>query len=157
MALSKGSPAPDFQLTSKGDDGLVDIRPSDNLGQRPVVLLFFPLAFAPPCQAELCTMRDSLKDYEELDAAIYGISVDSPFSQEAFAKANHLNFPLLSDFNKEVSTAYDVLYQELLGLNGVAKRSVFVIGKDGIILHSSSNEDPGVQPDFDEIKAALAG
>ncbi|RKX30682.1 MAG: peroxiredoxin [Verrucomicrobia bacterium] len=157
MALSKGTPAPDFQLKSKNEEGLVDIKLSDGLGQGPVVLLFFPLAFASPCQTEMCTIRDTLKDYEALNATIYGISVDNPFAQEAFAKANNLNFPLLSDFNKEVTGAYDVLYEDLLGLKGVAKRSVFVVGKDGTILYGASDDDPHVQPDFEAVKAALVG
>jgi peroxiredoxin len=157
MALPKGSRAPDFQLKSKNDEGLVDIKLSDGLAQGPVLLLFFPLAFASPCQTEMCTIRDTLKDYEGLNATVYGISIDNPFAQEAFGKANNLNFPLLSDFNKEVTTAYDVLYEDLLGFKGVAKRSVFVVGKDGSVLYSASDDDPHVQPDFDAVKAALAG
>ena len=157
MALAKGTQAPDFQLKSKNDEGLVDIKLSSNLGKCPTVLLFFPLAFTSVCESELCSIRDSMKDYESLDAAVYGISVDSPFSLEVFARQNKLNFPLLSDFNKEVSEAYDVLFADLLGFKGVSKRSAFVVGKDGTILFSSSSDDPKVLPDFDAIKAVLAG
>jgi peroxiredoxin len=157
MALAKGVKAPDFTLKSKQPEGLVDIKLSDNLGVRPTVLLFFPLAFTSVCEAELCSIRDSMKDYEQLAAAVYGISVDSPFSLEVFGRQNKLNFPLLSDFNKEVSKAYDVLYADLLGFKGVSKRSAFVVGKDGSILYSSSSDDPKVLPDFEAVKAALAG
>lgn len=157
MALAKGTQAPAFELKSKNDEGLVDIKLSDGLSKGPVVLLFFPLAFASPCQTEMCTIRDSLNDYTALNATVYGISIDNPFAQEAFAKANNLNFPILSDFNKEVSTAYDVLYADLLGFKGVAKRSVIVVGQDGTILYSASDDDPHVQPDFDAVKSVLAG
>ena len=156
MALPKGVKAPDFQLKSKQPEGLVDIRLSDNFGKKPTVLLFFPLAFTSVCESEMCSIRDSLKDYESLNAAVYGISVDSPFSLDVFARQNKLNFPLLSDFNNEVSTAYDVLFADLLGFKGVSKRSAFVVGKDGTIRYSSSSDDPKVLPDFDAVKAALA-
>jgi peroxiredoxin len=157
MALSTGTKAPDFQLKSKQPEGLVDIKLSESIAKGPVVLLFFPLAFTSVCESELCSIRDSLGDYEKLDATVYGISVDSPFAQEAFAKANKLNFPLLSDFNKEVSAAYDVLFADLLGFKGVSKRSAFVVGKDGTVLFSSSSDDPKVLPDFNAIQAALKG
>ena len=155
MALQKDTKAPDFVLKQKTADGLADVRLSDNFGKKKSVLLFFPLSFTGVCTAELCSVRDSLKQYEALNAAVYGISVDSPFSQEAFAKQEGINFPLLSDFNRDVSTAYDVLFPELLGFKGVAKRSAFVIDEDGTIIFSSSSDDPKVLPDFDAIKKAL--
>ncbi|MEZ5275988.1 MAG: redoxin domain-containing protein [Opitutaceae bacterium] len=157
MALAKGVKAPDFALKSKQPEGLVEYKLSDNFGKRPTVLLFFPLAFTSVCESELCSIRDSMKDYEDLNAAVYGISVDSPFSLEVFARQNKLNFPLLSDFNKQVSQAYDVLYADLLGFKGVSKRSAFVVGSDGNILFSSSSDDAKVLPDFNAVKAALAG
>ena len=156
MALEVGNKAPDFTLKTKTADGLQDVTLSDNFGKgKKTVLLFFPLAFAPPCTNEMCTMRDSIQEFNDLDATIIGVSVDSPFTQEEFAKKNELNFTLVSDFNKEVSTAYDVLYEDLLGLKGVAIRSVFVIDADGVVQYSTSNEDPMVLPDFDALKAAL--
>jgi peroxiredoxin len=88
---------------------------------------------------------------------VYGISVDSPFAQEEMAKVDGLKFPLLSDFNKDVSAAYDVLYADLLGFKGVSKRSAFVIDEDGVIIYSESAEDPHDLPNFDAIKAALKG
>ena len=156
MAIATGTKAPDFTLKSKNASGLVDVKLSDNFGKSATVLLFFPLAFTSVCESELCGIRDSLSDYEGLKAKVYGISVDSPFSQEAFAKANNLNFPILSDFNKEVSKAYDVLFADLLGFKGVAKRAAFVISKDGIVTYAESSDDPKKLPNFEAIKAALA-
>lgn len=156
MAIATGTKAPNFTLKSKNDDGLADITLSDNLGKSATVLLFFPLAFTSVCQDELCGIRDSLAEYETLNATVYGISVDSPFSQEAFAKQHGFNFPLLSDFNKEVSAAYDVLFEDLLGFKGVSKRAAIVVGKDGNVLYSESSDNPKQLPDFDAIKAALA-
>jgi glutaredoxin-dependent peroxiredoxin len=88
---------------------------------------------------------------------VFGISVDSPFAQEAWAKANGITIPLLSDFGRTTATAYDVLFAELIGLPGVAKRSAFVIGKDGTVVYAESSDDPKKLPDFDAIKAALKG
>ena len=157
MAIATGTKAPDFTLKSKNEEGLADIALSDNLGKSSTVLLFFPLAFTSVCQDELCSIRDSLADYEGLNAQVYGISVDSPFSQEAFAQANGgFKFPLLSDFNKDVSAAYDVLFEDLLGFKGVSKRSAFVIDKEGTVVYSESSDDPKQLPDFEAIKAALA-
>jgi peroxiredoxin len=156
MAISTGIKAPDFTLKSKNDEGLADVTLSGNYGKSATVLLFFPLAFTSVCKDELCSIRDSLGDYEGLSAQVYGISVDSPFAQEAFAKANNFNFPLLSDFNKEVSAAYDVLFEDLIGFKGVSKRAAFVISKDGDVLYSESSDDPKQLPDFDAIKASLA-
>lgn len=156
MAISTGIKAPDFTLKSKNASGLADVTLSSNFGKSATVLLFFPLAFTSVCESELCSIRDSLADYEGLNAVVYGISVDSPFAQEAFAKANGFNFPLLSDFNKEVSAAYDVLFADLIGLKGVSKRAAFVVGKDGTVLYAESSDDPKKLPNFDAIKAALA-
>lgn len=157
MALQKDSKAPDFVLKRKTDSGLTDVRLSDNFGKKKTVLLFFPLAFTGVCTDELCSVRDSLKQYEELNADVYGISVDSPFSQEVFAKQQNIDFPLLSDFNREAAKAYDVLCPELVGLKGVAKRSAFVVDENGTVIFASSSDDPKVLPDFNAIQAALKG
>ncbi|MFW5883431.1 MAG: redoxin domain-containing protein, partial [Verrucomicrobiota bacterium] len=142
MALATGTQAPDFQIKYKDEEGLKDITLSDNFGKKQTVLLFFPFAFTSVCMQEMCTIRDSLSSYSQLDAEVYGISVDSPFTLEQMAKSEGINFPLLSDFNKEVATAYDVIYPELLGFKGVAKRSAFVIDKDGKIAFAWSSDDP---------------
>lgn len=157
MALQKDSKAPDFVLKRKTDSGLTDVRLSDNFGKKKTVLLFFPLAFTGVCTDELCSVRDSFKQYEELNADVYGISVDSPFSQEVFAKQQNINFPLLSDFNREAAKAYDVLCPELVGLKGVAKRSAFVVDENGTVVFASSSDDSKVLPDFNAIQAALKG
>ena len=155
MALEVGTKAPDFTLKTKNAEGLQEITLSDNYGSGKTVLLFFPFAFTGVCETELCSMRDSLNDYNELGSKVYAISGDSPFAQEAFAQTNSLNFPLLSDYSHEVSKAFDVEYDDLAGYAGPAKRSAFVIDSEGTIQFSSSSDDPTVLPDFDAIKAAL--
>jgi len=155
MALSTGTKAPDFTLKTKTADGLKDVTLSDNFGSHKTVLLFFPLAFTSVCVQEMCAVNSGLQAYEDLNAKVYGISVDSPFSQEKMAEVDKLRFPLLSDFNKEVAAAYDVLYEELLGFKGVAKRSAFVIDEAGTIIYSESSDDPKKIPDFNAIQEAL--
>ena len=155
MALAKGTQAPEFSLKTKSGEDLVDVSLSDNRGKKQTVLLFFPLAFTGVCTDEMCSVTGNIDDYNDLDAEVYGISVDSPFAQEGWAQANGISVTLLSDFNKEVAAAYDVIYEDLIGLKGVAKRSAFVIDKDGAITYSWVTEDPTVLPSFDEIKAAL--
>jgi peroxiredoxin len=156
MALAKGTKAPEFTLKTKTAEGLEDVALADNFGKHKTVLLFFPLAFTSVCMDEMCSVNQSLDDYSGLNAKVYGISVDSPFAQEKMAEVDKLQFPLLSDFNKEVSKAYDVLFEDLLGLKGVAKRSAFVIDEDGTILYAESSDDPKQLPDFEAIKSALA-
>lgn len=155
MALATGTKAPDFTLKTKNAEGLQDVTLSDNLGKKKTVLLFFPLAFTSVCMQEMCDVSAGIAAYNDLNATVYGISIDSPFAQEQMAKIDKLQFPLLSDFNKEVSEAYDVLYADLLGFKGVSKRSAFVIDETGVILYSESSEDPHDLPNFDAIKAAL--
>jgi peroxiredoxin len=155
MALQQNTKAPTFTLKQKTADGLQEVSLSDNYGKKNTVLLFFPLAFTSVCQDELCSVSGGLEQFEELDAVVWGISVDSPFAQEAFAAKAGISLPLLSDFNKDVAAAYDVLYEDLLGLKGVAKRSAFVINKEGTIVYSWSSEDPKQLPDFDELRSAL--
>ena len=155
MTLNIGEQAPDFSLKTKNAEGLKDISLSDHKDKHSVVLLFFPFAFTSVCTEETCSVRDDLSSYADLNAQVYGISVDSPFAQEVMSEKQNLNFPLLSDFNKEVSKSYGVLYEDFIGFAGVAKRSAFVVSKDGTILFSWSSEDPKQLPDFDAIKASL--
>jgi len=105
--------------------------------------------------AEACSVRDDLKAYQALNAKVYGISVDSPFAQEAMANKEDLNFPLLSDFNKKVSQDYGVLYEDFIGFHGVSKRSAFVISKEGNVIFAWSSDDPKQLPDFNQIKEVL--
>lgn len=156
MALATGTKAPEFTLKTKNAEGLHDVSLSDHFGKKKTVLLFFPLAFTSVCMDEMCTVNSGLQAFKDLNAEVYGISVDSPFSQEKMASIDNLQFPLLSDFNKDVSAAYDVLYADLLGFKGVSKRSAFVIDESGTIIYSESSDDPKVQPNFEAIKAALA-
>jgi peroxiredoxin len=155
MALEKGSKAPLFTLKSKTTEGLVDFSLESNLGKKKTVLLFFPLAFTSVCQDELCSVSAGLERYEKVNAEVWGISVDSPFSQEAFARQAGIKVPLLSDFNKEVSAAYDVLYADLLGFKGVSKRSAFVIDEEGAVAYAWSSDNPMDLPPFEEVEAAL--
>ncbi|MEM1216381.1 MAG: peroxiredoxin [Bacteroidota bacterium] len=153
MAIKVGDKAPAFTLTS---DELKPVSLSDYAGKN-VVLLFFPMAFTGVCTEELCSMRDSIADYNQLDAQIVGISVDSPFTLGKFKSDQQLNFPLLSDFNKEVSRNYGSIYEQFVfGLQGVSKRSAFVIDREGTVVYAEVLEDAGQQPDFEAVKAALA-
>jgi peroxiredoxin len=155
MALAVNTPAPLFTLKHKTAEGFEDVSLADYIGKKKVVLLFYPFAFSGICTDELCSVSGGIDQYEALNAEVFGISVDLPFAQEAFANSAGISFPLLSDFNKEASTAYDVLYGDILGLKGVSKRSAFVIGLDGNIVYSTSSDDPKVVPSFEEIQAAL--
>jgi glutaredoxin-dependent peroxiredoxin len=153
MSLSVGDVAPLFTLYSsdKQPVSLQDYKDHN------VVLLFFPMAFTGVCTQELCSMRDNIADYEGLDAKILAVSVDSPFTLDKFKSDQHLNFPLLSDFNKEVSTAYGALYEEFVfGLKGVSRRSAFVIDKQGIVRYAEVLESAGNLPNFEAVKSTLA-
>lgn len=153
MKITVGDQAPDFTLTS---DAKEEISLSDFKGKN-VVVLFFPLAFTGVCTTELCTMRDDLSTYGDLNAQILAISVDSPFTLEEFKKSQNYNFPLLSDFNKETSTTYGSLYGEFaFGMKGVSKRSAFVIDKEGIVRYAEVLENAGEEPNYEDIKATLS-
>ena len=153
MALPIGQPAPDFKLF---DSEKNEVKLSDLQGNN-VVLLFFPLAFTGTCTTELCSIRDSYNIYESLNAKVLGISVDSLFSLDKFRKEQNLNFPLLSDFNKEASVAYNSLYEDFaFGMKGVSKRAAFVIDKAGNVQYSEVLEKASDLPNFDAIKETLA-
>jgi len=150
--LQPGDKAPDFALRSS-DKSLVKL--SEQRSQN-VVLLFFPFAFTGVCTKELCQMRDSIADYEKLDARILAVSVDSPYTLAKWKEEQGFNFPLLSDFNKTVSKKYDIIYKEFgMGLKGVSKRSAFVIDKQGIVRYAEVLENAGEIPDFNAVKQTL--
>lgn len=152
MSLKVNQTAPNFKLfnTVKQETNLSDYKGKN------VVLLFFPLAFTSVCTAELCTVRDNYDLYEDLNAVVFGISVDSVYTLAKFKEEQGLNFELLSDFNKAASKEYDSLYPVFgLGMEGVSKRSAFVIDKEGIIRYAEILENVSVQPDFEKIKACL--
>jgi peroxiredoxin len=151
MALQVGQPAPDFSLKS---NKMEDVKLADLRGNK-VLLLFVPLAFTGVCTKELCGMRDELKDYEGLDCKVFGVSTDSPFALDAWAKEQGYQFPLLSDFNKTTARAYDALYDNLMGFQGVCKRSAFVIDRDGVVQYAEVLADARNLPNFEAIKGCL--
>ena len=155
MAIPVNTKAPAFTLKRKVPEGFENVSLADNLGTRKTVLLFFPAAFSSICEDELCSVTGGLDKYESLDAAVIGISTDLPFALAAFERAAQIKFPLLSDYNREVCKAYDVLSDDFIGYQGVAKRSAFVIDKDGMVVYSSSSDDARVLPDLDAVLAAL--
>lgn len=152
MSLAVGDAAPAFRLPHRPGE-FVDLR--DHLGRDRVVLLFFPLAFSSVCTAELCAIRDRWSIYRELDARVLGISVDSPFTTARFREEHELPFPLLSDFNREAASDYEVLHEDFFGLEGVAKRAAFVIGTDGTISWAWMSEDDR-EPDYGALEEAVA-
>jgi len=154
MSVAVGDKAPNFTLRAydKSEVSLEDYKGKN------VVLLFFPLAFTGVCTTELCTMRDDIAYYTGLDATILAISVDSLFTLEKFREEQKINFPLLSDFNKNVSMAYGSLYEDfVLDMKGVSKRSAFIIDKEGIIRYAEVLESAGDLPNFEAVKATLTG
>jgi len=152
MTLNIGDIAPSFVLN---DSDLKEVDLVSYQGKN-VLLLFFPLAFTGVCTTELCQMRDELSRYSELDAQILAISVDSPFTLAKFKEENNFNFPLLSDFNKEVSKSYHALYETFVkGLKGVSKRAAFVIDKKGVIKFVEVLENAGNLPNFEAIQNTL--
>ncbi len=156
MALNVGDVAPDFKLKSHA---LEEVSLSDYKGKKNVVLLFFPFVNTSVCEKELCSTRDGLSHYDSLDAQVLAISVDSPFAQKLWAEKFNFNFPLLSDFNKEVAPKYeawhDVFVPGKLDFNGVAKRSAFVVDKEGIVKYAEVLDNPGDEPNYDAIQEAL--
>ena len=153
MAIEIGQTAPAFTLYAS-DKNKVSL--ADYKGKN-VLLLFFPQSFTGVCTAELCNLRDNIAVYNNANAQVFGISVDSVFTLAKFKEEQHLNFPLLSDFNKETSTAYDTLYTDwILDMKGVSKRSAFVIDKEGIVRYAEVLESAGDQPDFEAIQQILA-
>lgn len=153
MSLNVGDPAPNFKLHASDKS---EVSLSDFKGKK-VVLLFFPLAFTGVCTTELCTMRDDIANYTDLNAQVLAVSVDSLFTLEKFKEEQNLNFPLLSDFNKNVSASYGSLYEDfVLGMKGVSKRSAFVIDETGNVAYAEVLEDAGQLPNFEAVKAALS-
>lgn len=155
MALQHGTKAPDFTLKSMTADGLADVTLSENFGKRATVILFFPLAFTGVCTQELCDVTAGLGKYAGLNADVLGISVDSPFAQAAWAKKEGISIKLLSDLNKAVTTAYDVVFPGLAGIGDTSARAAFVIDAAGQIVHSEQTATPKDLPNFEKIEAAL--
>lgn len=153
MQIQIDQPAPDFSLF---DSDKQKVTLSEQKGSN-VVLLFFPQAFTGVCSAELCSVRDNIAAYNNVNAKVFGISVDSVFTLDKFKKEQSYNFPLLSDFNKEVSTLYGTVYDNwIFDMKGVSKRSAFVLDKEGVVRYAEVLENPGEQPDFVKINETLA-
>lgn len=153
MKIEAGQKAPDFSLY---DSEKNKVTLSDYKGKQ-VLLLFFPQAFTGVCTKELCSIRDNIAQYNSVNAQVFGISVDSVFTLVKFKEEQKLNFPLLSDFNKEVSQAYGALYDTwIFDMKGVSKRSAFVIDEEGIVQYAEVLENAGDLPNFEAIEATLA-
>ena len=153
MSLQVGQQAPSFTLpdTDRNQVSLADFSGKN------VVLLFFPMAFTGVCTTELCNVRDNIALYNNANAQVLGISVDSPFTLAKFKEEQKLNFPLLSDFNKEVSAAFGAFYDVFIGLmKGVSKRSAFVIDGAGVVRYAEVLESAGDLPNFEAINSTLA-
>ncbi len=155
MSIETNQLAPNFKLfnTEKKEINLYD------QNSKNVVLLFFPLAFTSTCTAELCYIRDNYNIYEKLNAVIFGISIDSVYTLAKFKEEQKLNFDLLSDFNKTASKLYNCLYEKfgVMSMQGVSKRSAFVIDKNSIVKYAEVLENASEQPNYDAIKKCLDG
>ncbi len=152
MALSIGNKAPDFKLfnSEKGEVSLSDYKGKN------LLILFFPQAFTGTCTTELCSVRDGIADFNNMEASVIAISVDSLFTLAKFKETQNLNFPLLSDFNKTTSADYGCLYEEFVfGMKGVSKRSAFIVDKNGVLQYVEILEKAGDLPNFDAIKSTL--
>ena len=155
MAIQVGSKAPDFTLKSKTASGLVDVKLSNNFGKTNTVLLFFPLAFTSVCTAEMCDITAGIGQYKGLNAEVIGVSVDSPFSQEAWAQKEKISITLASDLNKKTAEAYGVLLPDLIGLGAVSARAAFVIDKNGVVQYSEQTPTPKDLPNFSAVRETL--
>ena len=154
MPITVGQPAPEFSLR----DNQKNVVTLTEQRGRNVLLLFFPVAFTSTCTKELCDVRDNITFYNDSHAQVYGISVDALFSLNKFKEEQNLNFPLLSDFNKEASRAYETIYENWFNdMKGVSKRSAFVIDREGIVRYAEVLENASDVPDFEAIQACLKG
>ena len=156
MAIAVGTKAPDFNLKSKQASGIVDVKLSNNLGKKNTVVLFFPLAFTGVCTTELCDVTAGLTQYTGLNAEVIGISVDSPFAQDAWAQKEKIGITLASDLNKTTTTAYDVVFPMLAGVGDTSARAAFVIDKAGVIQYAEQTATPKDLPNLQAVKDVLA-
>lgn len=148
--VNEGDKAPDFTVPLAGGDAYNDLEPftlSDAIGNGPIVLAFYPAAFTSGCTTEMCAFRDSMSSYEELDAQVYGVSVDLPFAQNIWIQQHDLNFPMLSDWDHDIIHKYDVVYDGMYDMIEAAQRSLFIIDNDGTISYAWIRD--GDNPDFD--------
>jgi peroxiredoxin len=156
MPIKVGSKAPDFTLKSKNESGLADVKLSANFGKKNTVLLFFPAAFTSVCTKEMCDISAGLGQYAGLNAAVIGLSVDTPFAQEAWAKKENIGITLASDLNKAVTKAYDVLFPNLADIGDTSARAAFVIDKEGVVQYAEQTPTPKDLPNFAAVQATLS-
>ncbi len=156
MPIAVGTKAPDFKLKSKSAAGLADVQLSANFGQKNTVLLFFPLAFTGVCTTEMCDVTAGLKQFEQLNASVIAVSVDSPFAQEAWATKEKIGITIVSDLNKETTKNYDVVFPMLAGVGDTSARAAFVIDKSGVVQYAEQTPTPKDLPNFAAIKEVLA-
>jgi len=152
MSVDVGSKAPDFTLMNQERQPIT----LSELKGSPVVLAFFPAAFSSVCQQEMCTFRDSMSELGAAKAKVFGISTDTFFALKAFQDQQHLNFSLLSDYNKQVIRDYGVFNEDMIGLKGIAKRAVFVIDKDGVVRYREVLEDARNEPNYQQVLSSVA-
>jgi peroxiredoxin len=153
MAIKVGDKAPAFTLS----DADKKTRSLSEFFGKKTVLAFYPGAFTGVCTKEMCALRDSMSRFNSTNAQVVGVSVDSPYANKAFSNQNNLEFPLLSDYSREVVKKYGIELENFGGLQGynVAKRSVFVLDKDGTIRYAWVSDNPGVEPNYDEVSKAV--
>ena len=156
MPIAVGTKAPDFTLKSKNASGIVDVKLSNNFGQKNTVILFFPLAFTGVCTTEMCDVTAGLSAYAGMNADVIAISVDSPFAQEAWATKEKITLTLASDLNKATTKAYDVVFPMLAGVGDTSARAAFVVDKAGVIQYAEQTATPKDLPNFNAVKEVLA-
>jgi peroxiredoxin len=153
---TEGDAAPDFTAPLANGD-IAEFTLSERLDDAPLVLAFFPGAFTSVCSHEMAEFRDRMESFEEIGATVYGVSVDSPFALNEFRDKLDLDFDLVSDADKEIIDQYGIGMDFAdLGVHDVAKRSVFVVNGDGDVTYAWVSDDPGVEPDYDEVESAAA-
>lgn len=153
MSIAAGAKAPDFTLPNQDRE---PVTLSDAVKKGPVVLAFFPAAFSGVCTTEMCHFRDSSSELNKVNAQVLGISTDTFFALKAWGDAQKLNFPLLSDFNKDVIRQYGVVNPDMIGLKDISKRAVFVVDRNGVVKHAEVLDDARNEPDYGKVKAAVA-
>lgn len=160
MALTVGTKAPDFTVTTLGAGGPELFKLADHIGKQNILLLFVPMAFTGVCTKEFCEISQGINEYNQLNALVIGISGDNPFAQKAWAEKEGITLKLLSDYDHKITAAYGVAYDAFLPdknliMGGVPKRSAFIVDKSGVIQYAESSDNPGNLPNFDAIKAKL--
>lgn len=153
MTIKTGDSAPDAEVFNSADSASFQL---SSLKGKPAVVLFYPAVFSGVCDTEMCNFRDSLSDYNDLGAQVVAISTDAPPAQREFVSKHGLQFPMLSDVHHNAIKAYGIEFTGFAKIPGfvVATRSVFVLDKDGKVSWSWLAESPGIEPPYEEVKAA---